>query len=82
VRKKRNPSALFKVRFESFKEGTAAQIMYIGPFSDEGPTIQKIHVYIQNSGHTLRGKHHEIYLNDPSKTAPDRLKTVLRQPFS
>jgi len=82
VRKKKNPSALLKVRFESFKEGTAAQIMYIGSFSDEGPTIQKIHVYIQNSGRTLRGKHHEIYLNDPSKTASDRLKTVLRQPFS
>jgi len=82
VRKKKTLPALFKVRFESFKEGSAAQIMYVGPFSDEGPTLQKIHVYIQNGGNTLRGKHHEIYLNDPSKTAPDRLKTVLRQPFS
>jgi hypothetical protein len=82
LRKKKNPPALYKVRFESFKEGTAAQIMYLGAFSDEGPTIQKIHAYIQNSGHNLRGKHHEIYLNDPSKTAPDKLRTVLRQPFS
>jgi hypothetical protein len=82
VGRKKNPSALFKVRFESFKEGTVAQIMYIGPFSDEGPTIKKIHEYIQKSGHTLRGKHHEIYLNDPSKTAPHKLKTILRQPFS
>ena len=82
VRKKKNPPALLKVRFESFKEGTAAQIMYVGPFSDEGPTIQKIHAYIQNSRHILRGKHHEIYLNDPSKTAPEKLRTVLRQPFS
>jgi hypothetical protein len=82
VGRKKNPSALFKVRFESFKEGTVAQIMYIGPFSDEGPTIKKIHEYIQKSGHTLLGKHHEIYLNDPSKTAPDKLKTILRQPFS
>jgi len=82
VRKKKNPPALSKVRFESFKEGTAAQIMYVGPFSDEGPTLRKIHAYIQNSGHNLRGKHHEIYLNDPSKTAPEKLKTVLRQPFS
>jgi hypothetical protein len=82
VRKKKNPSALSKVRIESFKEGSAAQIMYIGSFSDEGPTIQKIHAYIQNIGHSLHGKHHEIYLNDPSRTAPEKLKTVLRQPFS
>ena len=82
VRKKKNTPALLKVRFEIFKEGTAAQTMYIGPFSEEGPTIQKIHAYIQNNGHTLRGKHHEIYLNDPSKTAPEKLRTVLRQPFS
>jgi hypothetical protein len=59
VKKKKNPSVLSKVRFESFKEGPAAQIMYSGPFSAEGPTITKIHTYIQNSGHTLIGKHHE-----------------------
>lgn len=82
VRKKKNPPALPKVRFESFKEGPSAQILYVGPFSDEGPTILKIHAYIQNSGHSLSGKHHEIYLNDPSKTAPGKLKTIIRQPFS
>jgi hypothetical protein len=72
---------LSKVRFENFKEGLAAQIMYVGPFSDEGSTITKIHAYIQNSGHTLSGKHHEIYLNNPAKTAPEKLKTILRQPM-
>jgi hypothetical protein len=81
VKKKKNPAALSKVRFESFKEGSAAQIMYVGPFSAEGPTIAKIHSYIQNSGHVLSGKHHEIYLNNPAKTAPEKLKTVLRQPL-
>ncbi|MCW4028824.1 MAG: GyrI-like domain-containing protein [Candidatus Bathyarchaeota archaeon] len=81
VRKKKNPTALPKVRFESFKEGPAAQIMYIGPFANEGPTIQKIHAHIQNSGHQLSGKHHEIYLNNPQKTAPEKLKTVIRQPM-
>jgi hypothetical protein len=81
VKKKKNPVALSKVRFESFKEGSAAQIMYVGPFSAEGPTIAKIHSYIQNSGHVLSGKHHEIYLNNPAKTAPEKLKTVLRQPL-
>jgi hypothetical protein len=81
VKKKKNLPALPKVRFESFKEGSAAQIMYVGPFSAEGPTITKIHAHIQSSGHTLSGKHHEIYLNNPAKTAPEKLKTVLRQPM-
>ena len=81
VKKKKNPTALPKVRFESFKEGPAAQIMYVGPFSAEGPTITKIHAYIQNSGHMLSGKHHEIYLNSPATTAPEKLKTIIRQPM-
>ena len=81
VKKKKNLLALSKVRFESFKEGSAAQIMYVGPFSAEGPTITKIHAHIQSSGRTLSGKHHEIYLNNPAKTAPEKLKTVLRQPM-
>jgi hypothetical protein len=81
VKKKKNPAALPKVRFESFKEGPSAQIMYIGPFSAEGPTIAKIHAHIQNSGQALSGKHHEIYLNNPATTAPEKLKTIIRQPM-
>jgi len=81
VKKKKKPVALPKVKFESFNEGPSAQIMYIGPFSAEGPTIAKIHTYIQNSGHSLSGKHHEIYLNNPAITAPEKLKTILRQPM-
>jgi hypothetical protein len=81
VKKKKNPPALPKLRFESFREGKAAQTMHIGPFSNEAPTIAKIHTYIQESGHTLSGKHHEIYLNNISKTAPEKLKTILRQPM-
>lgn len=81
VQKKKNLPALPKLRFESFQEGKAAQIMHIGPFSAEGPNIQKMHTFILNSGHTLNGKHHEIYLNDPGKTAPEKLKTILRQPM-
>jgi hypothetical protein len=81
VKKKKNPAALSKVRFESFKEGPAAQIMYVGPFSAEGPTIQKIHANIQSSGHMLSGKNREIYLNNPATTAPEKLKTILRQPM-
>jgi len=81
AKKKKNPAALPKVTFESFKEGPAAQIMYIGPFSAEGPTIAKMHEHIQKSGHTLNGKHHEIYLNNPATTASEKLKTILRQPM-
>jgi hypothetical protein len=80
--KKKNLPAIDKVRFESFHEGNAAQIMYVGPFSAEGATIQEIHVAIKASGHQQSGKHHEIYLNDPSRTAPEKLKTILRQPFT
>jgi hypothetical protein len=81
VKKKKNPIALSKVRFESFKEGPSAQIMYVGPFSAEEPTIVKIHAHIQNCGHALNGKHHEIYLNNPATTAPEKLKTIIRQPM-
>lgn len=79
VRKKKNLPALDKVKFESFHEGKAAQIMHIGPYSAEGPDIQKMHATIQASGHQLSGKHHEIYLNNPAKVAPEKIKTILRQ---
>ncbi len=81
VTKKKNFPALPLIRFESYNEGPAAQIMHIGPFSEEGSNIQKIHKFIEESGHKLRGKHHEIYLSDYRKTAPEKMKTVLRQPM-
>ena len=81
LKRKKDPPGLPKARFESFEEGLCAQIMYIGPFAEEGPTIEMLHAYIARSGHTLRGKHHEIYLSDFRRTAPEKLKTVLRQPM-
>ncbi len=81
VKEKRKPIALSKVRFAKYKEGPSAQIMYIGKFADEGPTIQRLHEFIEQSGHKLRGKHHEIYMSDPRRTVPEKLKTVIRQPF-
>ena len=80
VKQKKNPIALSKVRFESFTEGEAAQILHIGPFSEEGPTIEKVHNFIAESGYQLSGKHHEIYLSDIRKAAPEKWKTVIRQP--
>ncbi|HEX2623303.1 MAG TPA: GyrI-like domain-containing protein [Phototrophicaceae bacterium] len=78
---KKNPLNLGKVRFESFQEGLAAQIMHIGPYRAEKPNIDRIHAYITESGHEPTGKHHEIYLGDPRKTQPEKLKTVIRQPM-
>lgn len=81
VRKKKNPAALDRVRFETLEEGPSAQILYLGPFSDEGPTIQRMHNFIHAAGKELSGKHHEIYLSDPRRTAPEKLKTIIRQPM-
>ena len=58
--------------------------MYIGPFADERPTVEKIHSYIKDNGYVFDGltqKHHEVYLSDFRKTAPEKLKTIIRQPF-
>jgi hypothetical protein len=81
VRKKKNPAALSRVRFESYNEGLCAQTMHTGPFSAEGPTIQRVHDFIEKSGRTLSGKHHEIYLSDIRKADPAKWKTVIRQPM-
>jgi hypothetical protein len=82
ARKKKNPAALDKVRFETIGEGASAQTLYVGPYTDEAPTIQRIHDFIHAAGNELRAKHHEIYLNDPRRTAPEKLKTIIRQPFA
>lgn len=82
VRRKKNPPALAKTRFKNFEEGLSAQIMHIGPFSAEGPTIKRLHDFIKGKGYALRGKHHEVYLSDPRKVAPEKMRTVIRQPVS
>ena len=81
VEKKKNPVALSKLRFESFSEGKAAQTMHLGPFSEEGPTIERIHKFVQDKGYSQTGKHHEIYLSDIRKAAPEKWKTIIRQPI-
>jgi hypothetical protein len=81
VKKKKNSVSLPKLRFEAFDEGKSAQIMHIGPFSEEGPTIEKVHHFIEAAGCKRHGKHHEIYLSDIRKAAPAKWKTVVRQPM-
>ena len=82
VEKKKNTAALALLRFEAFAEGTAAQILHIGPFSEEGPTIEKVHAFIQDRGGQRIGKHHEIYLSDIRRADPKNWKTIVRQPMS
>jgi hypothetical protein len=81
VARKDGAAALGLARFETFDEGQAAQVMHIGPYAAEAPTIARLHAFIAERGGRLRGKHHEIYLGDPRRTAPEKLKTVVRQPF-
>ena len=84
VARKKNPKQLNRVRFESYDEGRAAQVMYVGPYSNEGPAIERLHAFIDEQGGSLEGTdlhHHEIYLNDPRRTDPLKLKTVIRQPY-
>jgi hypothetical protein len=80
VKKKKNPNAIDKLRFKAFSEGKCAQILHVGPFSEEGPTIERVHQFI-DSNSQLRGKHHEIYLSDIRKANPAKWKTIIRQPM-
>lgn len=80
--KKKNPPNVAGLRFETFTEGPCRQIMHIGPFEDEGPTIARLHAEIEAAGHKLSGKHHEVYLSDIRRAAPKNWRTILRQPYS
>jgi hypothetical protein len=68
------------LRLMVFEEGASAQVMHRGPFATEAATIARLHEYIAASGLRPRGKHHEIYLSDPNRTQPERMRTVIRQP--
>jgi hypothetical protein len=79
--RKKQLRALPGPRFDRLHEGLSLQIMHIGSYEAEAPTLARLHnEYMPAHGFTFNGPHHEIYLGDPRKTAPERLKTVLRQP--
>lgn len=78
-RKKPSPS-IDKLRLEIFNEGLSIQIMHIGPYADEPGTIDKMDAFAKEHGYRMWGKHHEIYLGDPRRADPAKLKTVLRHP--
>ena len=80
--RKKNLPALPGLRLERFPEGRAAQILHIGPYAAEGPTIERLHQFIAAQGYQRRGKHHEIYLSDPRHIAAERMQTIIRQPIA
>lgn len=79
--KKKELPALPNLRFETFTEGSCAQLLHVGPFSTEGPTIKRVHQHIREQGRELTGKHHEIYLSDIRRADPAKWRTVIRQPY-
>lgn len=84
VAEKKKPALIDKIRFEAYDEGRSAQVMYIGPYSGEGPTIMELHEFIRQQGGKLdetNKHHHEIYFSDPRRTDPSKLKTIIRQPY-
>ena len=81
VEVKKGSAAVSGVRLGSFREGRSAQILHLGPYAEEWPTVKSVHDFISGLGAEPVGRHHEIYLNDPSRTKPENLRTVIRQPF-
>jgi len=80
VRRKKGLAKLDALRMEALSEGMCAQILHVGPFSAEGPTILRVHDFISERS-ALSGKHHEIYLSDIRRADPARWKTIIRQPM-
>ena len=78
-RKRDNPS-LSLLRLESLHEGLCVQIMHVGPYSQEPATMARMAAFAQEHGYIYRGRHHEIYLGDPRRAKPEKLRTVLRHP--
>jgi hypothetical protein len=79
---KRELPTVRDLRLVTFEEGTTAQVLHVGPYAAEGPTIERLHAYIRDQGFVLDGRHHEIYLGDPRRAAPEKLRTIIRQPYS
>lgn len=82
LRRRQKPVAAELLRLERFDEGLCAQILYRGPYAEELPAIERLHAFIEEQGYVPRGRHHEIYLGDPRRTKPERLRTILRQPVA
>lgn len=82
LRQKRPGPAAEKVRLESFREGLCVQTMHIGPYAAEPETIARMKDFAREHGYVPCGRHHEIYLGNPLRARPERLKTILRHPVA
>ncbi len=82
VRSKKNPPGLDKARLETLEERTCVQIMHIGPYASEPESVAKLEAFNKAHGYKMVGKHHEIYFGDPRRSAPSKLKTVIRHPVA
>jgi len=81
LEKKKNPAMLERAGLETIEDGLAVQVLYVGPYSEEAATISAMHHFAEEQGYRLRGKHREIYLSNPQRTDPDKLKTIIRHPL-
>jgi hypothetical protein len=81
ARTKVAPEIASTLRVEQFEEGDAAQVLHIGPYAEERQSIERLHADIAAAGFHPRGRHHELYLGDPQRSAPERLRTIIRQPI-
>ncbi len=80
ARDKRPSPGLERLSYERWTEGQCAQLLHLGPYASEGPSIVRLHRAIAAAGYRPRGRHHEIYLGDPRRGAPEKLRTILRHP--
>lgn len=78
--KKKELDELQKITYEKISEGKCVQMLHVGPYSTEPETVQRIQSYMEEHGLSQVGKHHEIYLSDPRKVEPAKMKTILRYP--
>jgi hypothetical protein len=81
-KKKEDIGAFSRLRLEPFHEGLSVQMLHIGPYSAEPATVEKMDAYIQANGLCKTGSHHEIYLGNPLRADPAKLKTILRHPVT
>jgi len=81
VKEKKGIKEVGLIVLETFREGLSAQIVHVGPYSEEEPTIRRLHGFIKEKGYRMRGRHHEIYMSDPRRVPPERWKTIIRQPM-
>lgn len=80
LKKKGKGDGAARVRLETIREGRSVQVLHVGPYSAEPETIARMDAFVKSQGLAFRGKHHEIYLNDPRRVPPERLRTILRMP--